>query len=1807
MEISERQPSEIWLKARGLTAKKLDLNYILRQLGFGHVKKFEGQIRKTVCARYGQKLFQKYADRDGKVFNVIGSEDTLLEFVSRLKVVKSELTTRLQTITSGSYRVFGLISAKKPLIVTDISTNDPQRRELFFNEIKKVIEEQLTQVTKFNLMSTEVSESNVLLSDFSQDLEENSPSLNVTTEALGWLEKIRSVEPKQTDVSSTLAKVAEDQSLYDSVVLFVENDISTDYMNNIDKILTDTGLKLNLVSFNNSDTDNFGELNRMISKHGGKFRAFSINETEEDVIAQTTSFYGSTPEGASLDEDAFLIWSELEDCKQTIDDVDTIYERLKTMRETYEQEHLAKTKKNIEVPKKKRAAPLIVTSDNYLSSEQWLKKYGIPASKLDFYTFLAGHVFKHCNGVVDIKTEPNDDDPDFKSPADEKSVLVNAKYCRKFVHIIWKDGEIRHVLLTGSVYRDFMERATNLGYKIQLRMNFLKEGSRELFGTICEDSIYILIDTSSSMEAKIDLVVKKLHQLMDEQIRDKRSFNIVCFNSEVVPWRSKMVEVTDSSIQAAKTWTKYIATSGSTNTLDALQFALSDKKTQGVYLLTDGRPDQPEKAILQLIHVHTEVPVHTISFNCFDKAANDFLHHLADETGGRFHLYQDVPYNSETDGPRPHVSLDLVLLQKEFDSLKQVQRVIRTLRQECELMEKYKEPDTVPKAPPKTSSDNIDQTTLAMRRKAAAEKKRHKTQKAMTCLSTASSQSDIRKESLRKSIKGESDNWMLREDKELFADEKQLTQKAKAQLLRREEIKKKLGETSAMTENRTLGASQFTQSETDGEKQSIKSWLKKNSLVAKKLTLIDVLKPTIIRHSAKYIPVLDKHVTGKVFEDIFPDFYIQSGNKDEIKYVNPTAVDLESYEQKVEKQIRIYKHKLNKVVWEALSEEAKLKHFDGKGPVSFFNNKEKMMKLLEEYEWPVDDQEIDLLLDEIKLGYELIQKSTDLRNVNVENNTNESFSEDSEQFQKSRPKTTVEVKNRSRNEAAKTSTAREREPNIIDLSPVAQRGYSNVQGVLHGERAHGSSKSAVPSAQKRLIQESRGLPVIARNEIDGYYYPATILESESSNSAIVKFGNEQCSNVETKHIIPRAGAISGPQLQVGDFVLAQKPKDPLQKFHPGIILALPSKSEPQPHYYTIVLWNRKQVASTRKLIVKVSQQRFQETATYIHDMHNISLELQRNKGDLEQNLTITKYGSKKTKQMLNRTKEKKVEVSPYEKKVPPLNKSSRKTKNASISTGSSSFVEELSSRSSQSTIKSANKTKPRKVTAIKKADKKQESVKPEGEELKKSSSSTSSKKYSSFSDDSKKSNEVKIPSADSDDREKPRSGSVSGSKSRSKSDDSKTLSRSSSSSSSSFKRSDQDRSPTRMNRREDSDEEIQDDTEQQVSEIRNELEDKSDEERKSESESSDGDVNETQGVADTDEPEIAAVMQTTTTERTDDRPKSPTPNNLLFGVEDTGDESRDLNQPANLILNEVEDSIKDQFVSMTSESERAEYLQKLLESTVEQNMSRLEKNQNRVQQQIRAAESLHTNADENNIDYIINATGMPMKASKLQKTEQILAKWGDDQWYYKHYVVYDMHKGYYAVRDSFNSMDILSRLEMISEENDADDIIRKDDYVLALYPYFDDERFGPAKVIQGNLSNSLVVEFFDDRVATIDLENCYKIAFHRFANEMSKIMTVYSNWVTKPVIFKCDSSKRIQIGIIWDFDPQQKHQMVIRDAKSDLSFQPVENLFGPIRKGMTLTRGEHVLAPVEDNSADYVPGVVVEVKVGSRAHLQVAN
>ena len=49
---------------------------------------------------------------------------------------------------------------------------------------------------------------------------------------------------------------------------------------------------------------------------------------------------------------------------------------------------------------------------------------------------------------------------------------------------------------------------------------------------------------------------------------------------------------------------------------------------------------------------------------------------------------------------------------------------------------------------------------------------------------------------------------------------------------------------------------------------SSKQFLARNGLAARKLTILDALAPTFIPHKTKYVPIIDKEVSSKVYDGV---------------------------------------------------------------------------------------------------------------------------------------------------------------------------------------------------------------------------------------------------------------------------------------------------------------------------------------------------------------------------------------------------------------------------------------------------------------------------------------------------------------------------------------------------------------------------------------------------------------------------------------------------------------------------------------------------------------------------------------------------------------------------------------------------------------------------------------------------------------------------------------------------------------------------------------------------------------------------
>ena len=156
---------------------------------------------------------------------------------------------------------------------------------------------------------------------------------------------------------------------------------------------------------------------------------------------------------------------------------------------------------------------------------------------------------------------------------------------------------------------------------------------------------------------------------------------------------------------------------------------------------------------------------------------------------------------------------------------------------------------------------------------------------------------------------------------------------------------------------------------------------------ALKLTLMDALGPSAIPHSAKDVPILDKKVTSKVFNSIFPLAHVANGNR--VTLINPNGVDLKSYEERVGQQVAVYWERLTKLTWNAIPVEkraAAITECGGEGsevtdPLSlaYKDHKDALRNAMEDLGWPRPRINFDLLEAEIQQAENYIKYSVKLR------------------------------------------------------------------------------------------------------------------------------------------------------------------------------------------------------------------------------------------------------------------------------------------------------------------------------------------------------------------------------------------------------------------------------------------------------------------------------------------------------------------------------------------------------------------------------------------------------------------------------------------------------------------------------------------------------------------------------------------------------------------------------------------------------------------------------------------------------------
>ncbi|XP_040440729.1 von Willebrand factor A domain-containing protein 3B isoform X1 [Falco naumanni] len=1131
--------SSKWLQLHGLKRNKLSLPQILSQIGFQHRKDYVTTLGKFVASRYADGLFPQYKRaQDGSVYNLTAKKELILHFVDCLMGAIKLYKQRMEWLTSESRQIFGVIQERCIVIVLDFGTADPTEFDLCRDALSMVLMEQVTQIAKFNLIRA--------AQDLMKWQQKSTPvSEHTVKSAAKWLWKLdHMTAASHTNSAEALLEAMSDEAV-EAVYYFAVGDVPVDTKQLLLEKVSDGPCPVNTVSFNARKDETIIFLKELSHLASGRFHAFTEKndyrdatgpalKCEEDgkclIVLNSRKVEGRMPLVAGVREDVFLIWRELQEARSTARQVQEILSESDQL--------TSQDATQADNPLKKHA------SDKYLTSEKWLQKYGLKAQKLTLYDALADCTFRHADGIVDIKTKPEDESS--QTDAETKRKVINAKYCDKFVHTFWKDGSVVHIYVSTEKYKQYKEKMRTALRQVEGRIKWLQQSSRGLFGNVFEDDVYILIDTSQSMKNKLPLVKEKIFQLIQEQLRHKKRFNFVKFSAQAVAWREKLAEVNEESLQDAWLWIKGLEVGSSTNTLKALQIALADTDTQAIYLLTDGRPDQPPPIILAQVQLCCKIPIHTVSFNCGDVEANKFLYELSTKTEGRFHYYNI--YSTDPDAAEFIVNEDINLLKREVEQGERDLEKVKTLHVKCLMVDRYKGEND-----PENNSNHKQTHTVSSVTK-------HVEELSTTLSSRPCCASEEPASTPHQQIWQTTADSPARRKKSLYAEQTKtsllriLSHSVKSREERPEEgispEKKSFSDKKCVTCTTTFKDLKKGEAVKRTSKSSLDIssalWLKTHGLVARRLTIMDALAPTAVPHDTKYIPVLDKHVVSKVFDEMLPLAQV-SNDKKRIKLINPQAVNLDAYKDKLEEAIKSYERRLNLVIWRALSQEEKDK-FKEDGPVQYMQHKKALLEALENLGWPISYEDVVLLEDEILAALKYIQQASDLQEA-VKKETEKSS--ESHMNNKKRLEETVKLKSKKR-----------------------QKGQVFV--------THKSQK------------------VIARSDVTGFYYPGTMIKSISSTSALVDFSNGETWTVPVKFTIPVGGARPCPYLQVGDYVFARTGTETGNEHYvPAIVIATPKRVETGDKLYTVLMFNNRKEHCVRSGLIKISQNKYAFSCQYI--------------------------------------------------------------------------------------------------------------------------------------------------------------------------------------------------------------------------------------------------------------------------------------------------------------------------------------------------------------------------------------------------------------------------------------------------------------------------------------------------------------------------------------------------------------------------------------------------------------------------------
>ncbi|KAH9491872.1 von Willebrand factor A domain-containing protein 3A [Bulinus truncatus] len=194
-------------------------------------------------------------------------------------------------------------------------------------------------------------------------------------------------------------------------------------------------------------------------------------------------------------------------------------------------------------------------NEEAITTKEWLRTFSLSKLKLDLNKIVSAPDCKHEEKPVKILNKN-----------------ITAKIYPEVFPTVNVKGTMKYMQLLPHELNNYEIQLEKVLRRYLKRLQWLLNGSRKVFGTIVHKRAVILIDTSGSMEPKMEDLKKELASLVWDQFhKQKIHFNLISFSGSCCVWRDAIQPPTEANCHDAIRWVSLLKPNGNTCTLEALQ------------------------------------------------------------------------------------------------------------------------------------------------------------------------------------------------------------------------------------------------------------------------------------------------------------------------------------------------------------------------------------------------------------------------------------------------------------------------------------------------------------------------------------------------------------------------------------------------------------------------------------------------------------------------------------------------------------------------------------------------------------------------------------------------------------------------------------------------------------------------------------------------------------------------------------------------------------------------------------------------------------------------------------------------------------------------------------------------------------------------------------------------------------------------------------------------------------------------------------------------------------------------------------